>query len=81
MMVSHMLNLTIVLAEAAVVRDGFLDLTAAGWHVTRPEFRTGAVGLIIEVPWDEADGKSHNIAVSLVKRMPQGDEDIDEEPL
>jgi hypothetical protein len=77
----HMPKLTIILAETAVVRDGFLELTAAGWHVTRPDFRTGAVGLIIEVPWEEADGEFHDVAVSLVKRKPQGDKDLDEEPL
>ena len=63
-----MLKLTIVLAETAVVRDGFLDLSAAGWHVTRPDFRTGAVGLMIEVPWDEADeGWSHGVSDAASK--------------
>jgi hypothetical protein len=87
----HMLKLTIVLAKAATVRDGFLGSTLHRVEpLSRPDrrrlarhppdFRTGAVGLMIEVPWDEADGGFHNIVVSLVKRKPQGDQILDEEP-
>lgn len=70
-----------VLCESAVVReDGFLDMRGAGWQLHNPDFRTGEIGLIIEVPSDAEDGQ-HNLRVWMVKRIAQGAESVDGEPI
>jgi hypothetical protein len=54
-----------VLADAATVSDGKLNLLGAGWTVTGPQPTPMAIGLLVAIPWSEAN-RPHRLRISLV---------------
>jgi len=58
-------KITMVLADAATVSEGKLNLLGAGWTVTGPQPTASAIGLIVHVPWDETN-RRHRLALRLV---------------
>ena len=53
------------LADYAVVSDGKLTIVGGGWSQTGPEPASFGIGLLIQVPWDQAN-TMHAFAVELV---------------
>lgn len=74
------MKVTMVLAESAVVRNTFLDLTGAGWFRNKGTLQVGEVGLILEIPWSDAD-QPHRIRIWLVRRIPDNGKLIDSPPV
>ena len=56
---------TMLLADYAVVSDGKLTIVGGGWSQTGPEPASFGIGLLIQVPWDQAN-TPHAFAVELV---------------
>ena len=56
---------TILLADAARVSDGKLDLLGAGWTVTVAEPHPFGIGIILELPWAEI-GVEHSFELVLL---------------
>jgi hypothetical protein len=56
---------TMLLADYAVVSDGKLTIVGGGWSQTGPEPSSFGIGLLIQVPWDQAN-TMHAFAVELV---------------
>jgi hypothetical protein len=54
-----------LLADYAVVSDGKLTIVGGGWSQTGPEPAAFGIGLLIQVPWDQAN-TMHVFAVELV---------------
>ena len=54
-----------LLADYAVVSDGKLTIVGGGWSQTGPEPASFGIGLLIQVPWDQAN-TMHAFAVELV---------------
>ena len=54
-----------LLADYAVVSDGKLTIVGGGWSQTGPEPAAFGIGLLIQVPWDQAN-TMHKFAVELV---------------
>jgi hypothetical protein len=46
---------TLLLADYAVVSDGKLTIVGGGWSQTGPEPASFGIGLLIQVPWDQAN--------------------------
>src|SRR3989304_5029340 len=44
-----------LLADYAVVSDGKLTIVGGGWSQTGPEPAPFGIGLLIQVPWDQAN--------------------------
>lgn len=44
-----------LLADYAVVSDGKLTVVGGGWSQTGPEPASFGIGLLIQVPWDQAN--------------------------
>ena len=59
-----MVKATIVLADAATVSEGKLNLLGAGWNLIGPQPAPTAIGLLLEIPWDEAN-RRHHLRLSL----------------
>lgn len=55
---------TLLLADAALVADGKLNVLGAGWSITGPP-SPSAVGVIIGVPWTETN-RIHRLCLELV---------------
>lgn len=55
---------TLILADYARVADSKLDVLGGGWNVTSAPEVTMGVGVMIEVPWDEANRK-HQLRLEL----------------
>lgn len=53
-----------LLADAAQVADGKLNLLGGGWNVTRGQ-APSALALLIEVSWDETN-RRHRLEIALV---------------
>ncbi|HUF02031.1 MAG TPA: hypothetical protein VMN35_06370 [Gaiellaceae bacterium] len=56
---------TMLLADYAVVSDGKLTIVGGGWSQTGPEPASFGIGLLIQVPWDQAN-TPHTFAVELL---------------
>jgi hypothetical protein len=56
---------TLLLADYAVVSDGKLTIVGGGWSQTGPEPAPFGIGLLIQVPWDQAN-TMHSFAVQLL---------------
>jgi hypothetical protein len=54
-----------LLADYAVVSDGKLTIVGGGWSQTGPEPSSFGIGLLIQVPWDQAN-TMHAFSVELV---------------
>ncbi len=54
-----------ILADYAVVSDGKLTIVGGGWSQTGPEPSAFGIGLLIQVPWDQANTR-HNFTVELL---------------
>jgi hypothetical protein len=49
------MKVTMLLADAAQVSEGKLHVLGAGWRFTGPDPAASAIGMIFEVPWDQAN--------------------------
>jgi hypothetical protein len=56
---------TLLLADYAVVSDGKLTIVGGGWSQTGPEPAPFGIGLLIQVPWDQAN-TVHTFQVELL---------------
>jgi hypothetical protein len=56
---------TMLLADYAVVSDGKLTIVGGGWSQTGPEPASFGIGLLIQVPWDQAN-TLHSFTVELL---------------
>jgi hypothetical protein len=56
---------TMILADYAVVSDGKLTIVGGGWSQTGPEPAGFGIGLLIQVPWDQANAP-HSFKVELL---------------
>jgi hypothetical protein len=56
---------TMLLADYAVVSDGKLTIVGGGWSQTGPEPASFGIGLLIQVPWDQAN-TVHSFNVELL---------------
>jgi hypothetical protein len=56
---------TMFLADYAVVSDGKLTIVGGGWSQTGPEPASFGIGLLIQVPWDQAN-TVHSFSVELL---------------
>ena len=56
---------TLLLADYAVVSDGKLTIVGGGWSQTGPEPASFGIGLLIQVPWDQAN-TPHAFSVELL---------------
>jgi hypothetical protein len=56
---------TMLLADYAVVSDGKLTIVGGGWSQTGPEPAGFGIGLLIQVPWDQANTR-HSFTVELL---------------
>jgi hypothetical protein len=56
---------TLLLSDYAVVSDGKLTIVGGGWSQTGPEPSSFGIGLLIQVPWDQAN-TMHVFAVELL---------------
>ena len=56
---------TLILADYAVVADGKLTIVGGGWSQTGPEPGSFGIGLLIQVPWDQANSL-HKFSVELL---------------
>ncbi len=54
-----------LLADYAVVSDGKLTIVGGGWSQTGPEPASFGIGLLIQVPWDQAN-TVHSFSVELL---------------
>jgi hypothetical protein len=54
-----------LLADYAAVSDGKLTIVGGGWSQTGPEPASFGIGLLIQVPWDQAN-MLHSFSVQLV---------------
>ncbi len=54
-----------LLADYAVVSDGKLTIIGGGWSQTGPEPASFGIGLLIQVPWDQAN-TPHSFSVELL---------------
>jgi hypothetical protein len=54
-----------LLADYAVVSDGKLTIIGGGWSQTGPEPASFGIGLLIQVPWDQAN-TLHSFSVELL---------------
>jgi len=54
-----------LLADYAVVSDGKLTIVGGGWSQTGPEPASFGIGLLIQVPWDQANTR-HAFSVELL---------------
>ena len=54
-----------LLADYAVVSDGKLTIVGGGWSQTGPEPAAFGIGLLIQVPWDQAN-TPHAFSVELL---------------
>ena len=74
-----------LLADYAVVSDGKLTIVGGGWSQTGPEPAPFAIGLLIQVPWDQAN-TMHSFSVELVDSdgaevVLETEEDADVQPV
>lgn len=58
-------KVTMMLADAAQVAEGKLNVLGAGWNVTGPGPAPFAIGIIIEVPWQHTN-REHTYRLELV---------------
>ena len=56
---------TLILGDFARVAEGKLDVIGGGWTYTGPDPVTMGLGIIVEVPWDQAN-TTHELALSLL---------------
>ncbi|GIU95238.1 MAG: hypothetical protein KatS3mg012_1695 [Gaiellaceae bacterium] len=56
---------TLILADYAVVSDGKLTVVGGGWSQTGPDPSAFGIGLLIQVPWDQANTR-HTFSVELL---------------
>jgi Family of unknown function (DUF6941) len=56
---------TMLLADYSVVSDGKLTIVGGGWSQTGPEPASFGIGLLIQVPWDQAN-TVHSFNVELL---------------
>lgn len=56
---------TLILADYAVVSDGKLTVVGGGWSQTGPDPSAFGIGLLIQVPWDQAN-TVHSFSVELL---------------
>ena len=54
-----------LLADYAAVSDGKLTIVGGGWSQTGPEPASFGIGLLIQVPWDQANTR-HSFSVELL---------------
>jgi len=59
------MQVTLVLADYAVVADGKLNVMGAGWNITGPAPSPFAIAGIIQVPWNETN-TNHTFRFELV---------------
>ncbi len=73
-----------ILADYAVVSDGKLTIVGGGWSQTGPEPSAFGIGLLIQVPWDQANTR-HAFSVELLDadgaEVVIRTEDEDEQPV
>ncbi len=74
------------LADYAVVSDGKLTIVGGGWSQTGPEPASFGIGLLIQVPWDQAN-TLHAFSVELLDSdgaevvLETAEEEEDEQPV
>ena len=56
---------TVLLGDFARVAEGKLDVIGGGWTYTGPDPVTMGIGIIVEVPWDQANS-THELQLSLL---------------
>ena len=72
-----------LLADYAAVSDGKLTIVGGGWSQTGPEPASFGIGLLIQVPWDQANTR-HSFSVELLdagwscQSASRSDEDSDQ---
>ncbi|MEX0851288.1 MAG: hypothetical protein WD015_07270 [Gaiellaceae bacterium] len=77
---------TMFLADYAVVSDGKLTIVGGGWSQTGPEPASFGIGLLIQVPWDQAN-TLHVFSVELLDSdgaevvLEAAEDDEDEQPV
>jgi hypothetical protein len=54
-----------LLADSAQVADGKLNILGGGWTITGPDPTPSAIGLLIKVPWDQAN-RRHTFELGLL---------------
>jgi hypothetical protein len=58
-------KLTLLLADAVQAVNGKLYVLGGGWSITGPDPTPSALGIKIDVPWDEGN-KKHRFRLALV---------------
>jgi hypothetical protein len=75
---------TLLLADYAVVSDGKLTIVGGGWSQTGPDPAAFGIGLLIQVPWDQANAP-HTFSVELLDAdgtaVSFETDDVDEQPV
>ncbi|MEA2440672.1 MAG: hypothetical protein QOH76_2096 [Thermoleophilaceae bacterium] len=59
------MKVTMLLADAAQVAEGKLNVLGGGWALTGPDPAPTAIAMYIDVPWDQANVR-HNWALALL---------------
>ncbi len=59
------MKLTMLLADAVQAVNGKLYVLGGGWSVTGPDPAPSALGIKIDVPWDEGN-KKHRFKLALI---------------
>lgn len=59
------MKVTMLLADAAQVSEGKLYIMGGGWAITGPQPTPSAIGVLVEVPWDQANMR-HRWSLALV---------------
>jgi hypothetical protein len=58
-------RVTMTLSDAATVADGKLNVLGGGWNMTGPNPTPFAIGMVIEVPWQETN-RRHKFRIDLI---------------
>jgi hypothetical protein len=59
------MRVTLILADYAQAAEGKLNIIGGGWTITGPIPSPSAIGLIVDVPWDQANTK-HRFLIELL---------------
>jgi uncharacterized protein DUF6941 len=72
------MKVTMLLADFAQVSDGKLTVVGGGWSITGPEATPFGIGILVHVPWDQAN-RRHILRLELLDADGQAVLGVDEE--
>ena len=72
------MKVTMLLADFAQVSDGKLTVVGGGWSITGPEATPFGIGILVHVPWDQAN-RRHILRLELLDADGQPVLGVDEE--